>query len=267
MPIITISRGSYSHGKTVAEKLCAKLGYDCVSREIILKASEQFNTPEIKLVRAVHDAPSILERFTYGKEKYIAYFREALLHHLLQDNVIYHGLAGQFFVKGISHALKVRIIADIRDRVALEMRHLQAGSQEEATKLLIRDDEQRRRWSQHLYGIDTLEPILYDLVIHIGRVGVDEAVEIIAETAAMPCFQATEESKKQMLLLYEAARVQSVLVKDIPSAKVEVENGQLVVSTKGHGDFLGDDRKLIAKTEEIIDEDGIVKVNVRLKNR
>ena len=31
MPVITISRGSYSHGKEVAEKLCARLGYKCVS--------------------------------------------------------------------------------------------------------------------------------------------------------------------------------------------------------------------------------------------
>jgi hypothetical protein len=55
MPVITISRGSYSHGREVAEKLCARLGYRCLSREIILKASEHFNTPEIELTKAIHD--------------------------------------------------------------------------------------------------------------------------------------------------------------------------------------------------------------------
>lgn len=72
MSIITISRGSYSRGKEVAEKVAAALGYECISREVLLEASEQFNIPEIKLVRAIHDAPSILERFTYGKERYVA---------------------------------------------------------------------------------------------------------------------------------------------------------------------------------------------------
>ena len=67
MSIITISRGSYSRGKEVAEKVAAALGYECISRDILLEASDQFNIPEIKLVRAIHDAPSILERFTYGK--------------------------------------------------------------------------------------------------------------------------------------------------------------------------------------------------------
>ena len=134
-------------------------------------------------------------------------------------------------------------------------------------KLLVRDDEQRRRWSQYLYGIDTLEPSLYDMVIHIGKIDIDEAVEIIAKTAAMPCFQATDESRKQIDLLYKAARAQAVLAQDIPSASVDVERGELVVSFKGHGDFMGEDRKLIAKIEENIDEKGNVRVNVRLTNR
>jgi hypothetical protein len=64
MSIVTISRGTYTRGKEIAEKLAAKLGYECLSREILLEASEQFNIPEIKLVRAIHNAPSILERFT-----------------------------------------------------------------------------------------------------------------------------------------------------------------------------------------------------------
>ena len=63
----------------MAEKLAAKLGYDCISREILLAASQEFNIPEIKLVRAIEDAPKILERFTSDKKKYVAYIRAALL--------------------------------------------------------------------------------------------------------------------------------------------------------------------------------------------
>ncbi|MEJ2224653.1 MAG: cytidylate kinase family protein, partial [Syntrophobacterales bacterium] len=75
MAIITISRGSYSRGKEVAEKVAARLGYECISRDVLLEASEQFHIPEIKLVRAIHDAPSILERFTHGKERYVSYIK------------------------------------------------------------------------------------------------------------------------------------------------------------------------------------------------
>ena len=36
MSIITISRGCYSRGKEVGEKLAQALGYECTSREILL---------------------------------------------------------------------------------------------------------------------------------------------------------------------------------------------------------------------------------------
>jgi len=62
MPIITISRGSYSKGKAVAEKAAQSLGYECISRDIILEASKEFDVPEIKLIRAIHDAPGVLDR-------------------------------------------------------------------------------------------------------------------------------------------------------------------------------------------------------------
>lgn len=202
MPIITISRGSYSHGMEVAKKLCARLGYVCVSREVILKASEHFNIPEIKLVRALHDAPSVLDRFVHGKERYVAYFREALLHYLLKDNIVYHGLAGHFFVPGISHAIKVRIIADIEDRIKVEKGRLHTISDEEALKTLEKDDEERRRWSRRLYGIDTSDPSLYDLVIHMSPMNTDDAVEIIVQAARQPCFQTTPESIKAMETLF-----------------------------------------------------------------
>src|SRR5271157_4829439 len=140
MAIITISRGSYSKGKEVGEKVAQKLGYQCYAREVILEASKEFNIPEIKLVKAIHDAPSILERFSYGKEKFIAYFQAALLKCLRRDNVVYHGLAGHFYVRGVSHVLKVRIIADMKDRIQIVMDREKISSYESALALLKKDD-------------------------------------------------------------------------------------------------------------------------------
>ncbi len=65
MAIVTISRGSYSKGREIAEGVAKRLRYECVSRDVLLEASEQFNVPEIKLVRALHDTPNTLERFIH----------------------------------------------------------------------------------------------------------------------------------------------------------------------------------------------------------
>ena len=139
MSIITISRGSYSKGKEIAEKVALELNYECIARKVLLEAKEEFNVPEIKLIRAIHDAPSILSRLSYGKEKYISFIQAEILNHFKKDNVVYHGLAGHFFVKGISHVLKVRIIADMEDRVRLEMER-EGIPRDKALHILQKDD-------------------------------------------------------------------------------------------------------------------------------
>ncbi len=231
MSIITISRGSYSKGKEVAEKVAQKLGYQCISRDVILEASEEFNVPEIKLVRAIHDAPSILNSFSYEKEKYIAYIQVALLRYFNKDNVVYHGLAGHFFVKEISHVLKARIIADIQDRVKLEMAK-EGISREEAIEILKRDDEERRKWSQGLYGIDTHDSSLYDLVLHIHKITVDDAVDIICHTTGLKHFQTTPDSKRAMDDLLLAVEVKTALMEKKVGSEVSAQDGVVLVKTE-----------------------------------
>ncbi len=228
MSIITISRGSYSHGREVAEKVAQKIGYQCVSREILLEASEQFHIPEIKLVRAIHDAPSVFDRFTYGKERYIAYIRAALLKCMQKDNVVYHGLAGHFFLQEIPHVLKVRVIADLEDRVKEEMKR-EGISAEEARYILRKDDDERRKWGLQLYGYDTRDSSLYDLVVHIKRKKVDDAVGLILYAARMPCFQTTPESQKIINDLTLAAEVKAALVNQFPTSGVTAKDGSVFV--------------------------------------
>jgi cytidylate kinase len=219
MAIITISRGSYSKGKEVAEKVAARLGYDCVSREVLVEASDRFNIPEIKLVRALHDAPSVLERFTYGKERYLTYFEASFLEHVHRGNVVYHGLAGHFYLRGISHVLKVRILADIEDRVRLEMER-EKISKDEALYVLKKDDHERRQWSLRLFGVDTWDPNLYDLIIHIRKITVDDAVDIVCHTVGLDHFRITQESQRALDNLLLAAEVKAQLIEVCPGVRV-----------------------------------------------
>jgi len=78
MAIITISRGSYSRGKEVAEALAAKLDYECVSRDILLETCQEFSIPEIRLVKALHDAPSAAKNSLYLK---YAWSKLSMMHH------------------------------------------------------------------------------------------------------------------------------------------------------------------------------------------
>ncbi len=248
MAIITISRGSYSNGKAVAEKVAQKLGYQCYAREVILEASKEFNIPELKLVKAVHDAPSILERFSYGKEKFIAYFQAALLRHLQRDNVVYHGLAGHFYVKGVSHVLKVRIIADMKDRIQIVMDR-EKISYESAQALIKKDDLERSKWSRHLYGIETSDPILYDLVILVRKMTVDDAAEVICHAAGLETFKTTFESQKAMEDLVLASEVETTLIEIKPDIEVFVRDGIVTLGTSAQ---ILKDPDLVRELERIV---------------
>ena len=224
MSIITISRGSYSRGREVAEKLAQKLGYECISRDILLEASDEFNIPEIRLIRALHDAPTVLERFHYGKERYLSYLKSALLQHVQKDNVVYHGLAGQFLLKDIPHVIKIRIIADMEDRVQEEMKR-ENISAEKALYILKKDDEERRKWALQVYGTDTWDSRLYDMVFRVKSLSVDDIVGILAQTAQLQTFQVSEKSRKMVDDLALACKVQARIVQIAPSITVTANDG------------------------------------------
>ncbi len=262
MSIITISRGSYSRGKEVAEKLARQLNYECIYRDILLEASNLFHIPEIKLVRAIHDAPSILDRFSNGKEQYVSYIRYALLHYIQKDKVVYHGLAGHFFLQDIPHVLKVRIIADMEDRVKEEMKR-ENISAEEARLILKKDDDERRKWGLSLYGADTRDSRFYDIVLNIKNMSVDNAVELILQAVQLPCFQTTPESQKILDDMVLTSRLQEALVHQFPNVEVAVKKDGVFVSVTGH---LNQKAEITRRIEDIIHKtaDGVGNIDVHV---
>ena len=230
MAIITISRGSYSRGKEIAEKVAAKLDYECISRDLLLEVSKEHNIPELKLVHAIHDAPGILERLNRKEEKYIAFIKSALLNHLKKDNVVYHGLAGHFFVKDVPHALKVRVLADMEDRVGLEMERKGIDA-DKARRILEKDDEERRKWSERLYGIDTADPSLYDLVVHIKQLQVDDTVDMICDCVSKEQFKTTPESQRLIEDLALSAALEKALIDVWTDITVCVDNRTAFIET------------------------------------
>lgn len=247
MAIITISRGSYSRGKEVAEALAKRLGYSCVSRDILLETCEEFSIPEIKLVKALRDTPSILERFSHGKERYMSYFHAAFLNHMAKDNVVYHGLAGHFFLQDIAHAFKVRIIANMEDRVREEMKR-ENCSAEEARYMLKKDDNERNKWSLALYGKDTFNCNLYDMVLHIDTMTVEDVVDVLTAMVEKGRFDATPESLARLKEKTLVANIHAKIVSIAPRATVDVLDG---VATLGNlNGSLQNDGELRRKTAD-----------------
>lgn len=258
MTVITISRGSFSKGKEVAEKVSRRLGYRSVSHEVILDASKRFQVPPNRLAKAIHDPPSLFERFFSEKQKYIAYVAARALARFKDDNIVYYGFAGQFFASHVSpmtakilayfkndgvayegfasqyyartipHLFKVRMVANWEDRIRLLMER-ESLSRKQALYALEREDRGRNAWSRHFYGVENTDLSLYDLAIHIDKLTVDDVVDIICDTAAKPLYQTTPESRQAMEDLALAAGIKADIFDDYPGCEVVAEGTSVEV--------------------------------------
>lgn len=231
MATVSISGGLSNQSALLAEQLAERLSHHLLSREVLIEASAQFNLQELKLKRAIENAPSILDRFFYGKEKYVAYIRETILSRLTPGDVIYNGLAGHFFLQGIPHILKIQVISDLEDRIQEEV-NLHQISRSAAKKLIEKDDEERRRWGLHLYGLDTKDPSLYDLVINLSSISIKEAVDIICQTLKLPRFQSNRTSEQVLANKLMEASIFSILAGKHPHAIIHVTDGIAYVTVK-----------------------------------
>ncbi len=234
MAIISISRGLCSLGEEIAENVADKLGYMCLARKVVLDAAKGFNIPSETLSQAIEDPPSFLERLTGGKARYIVYIRAALLERLAEDNVVYHGLAGHFFTQDIKHVLKVRVEADLEDRVALLMAR-DGVTQKEALRTIEQHDQTRQQWGLSLYDIDPEDQSLYDAIVHVGKMGTEAAVDMICGLVDREPFRTTAESQSAMVDLSLSANITAQLVdmEHEPSAfEVTAQDGVVSVHLK-----------------------------------
>jgi cytidylate kinase len=163
----------------------------------LIEASNEFDIPEVKLIQALEDPPSFFERFTKMKKIYIDYIQAALINNLKSDNIVYHGLAGHFFVKDIPHVLKVRIIADMEYRIKFVMERDKL-TRNKAIEFLKKIDNSRREWGQHLYKLNIEDPIHYDIVINTEIMSSEVAANTICEMVTLEKFQTTPASQNKM---------------------------------------------------------------------
>jgi cytidylate kinase len=229
-----ISADSYSKGEEVAKKVSEKIGYQYLGREAILSAATEFGVSESKLARVLKDTPSLRDMLSDRRQQYIAYIEATLTKLMLQDNIVYHGLAGLPFIQGISHVLKVHIIANLEDRIRLEMK--QDGiSEEKARKKILREDEHWKKWTKAVYGIDIANPHLYDLIINVGHIedkDAEDAIETIVSTVKHKKFQPMTYSLECMNNSALSCRIRAALIDIDPKIEVKSDKGSVFIYTK-----------------------------------
>lgn len=224
MSVITISRGSFSGGKMLAESLAEALQYRCIDRDVIVeRATAGSGASHDELRRALDKPPTILERFQHKRYIYLAVIQAALAEEVQDGRVVYHGHAGHLLLRGGGPVFCVRIIAPMEFRISMAQQRL-GLSRREVIEYIDKVDEERKRWARFLYGIDWTDASLYDLVVNLAHVDLDYACDIIASAIRrQKCFQFDDECRAAMRDLAVASRVRANLALHPPTSSLELE--------------------------------------------
>lgn len=236
MSVVTISRGTMSGGKMIAEQLAAELGFRCVDRDVVVEKAAASGISQDELRDALLKPPTFLERFQHKRYLYLTLIQAALAEEVKTGKVVYHGNAGHLLLKGGGPVFRVRIIAPMEFRIAMTEQRLKLD-RDEAIAYIQKMDEHRRKWTQYLYGVDWTDPSLYDMVINLENITVSDAVDSIAHIVRkQACFHFDDKCRSMMEDLALACRVKAKLALDEATRHLEFDvtarEGRVAISGK-----------------------------------
>jgi len=213
MQIICVSRGSQGQGEDFAKALAAKLDYECLSREELLEEATRRRIPIGKLETAIIKPHIFTERLAHELEHYKALATSILCEKALNGNIVYHGRTGHLLLPGISHILKLRVVSEMESRINYVMTKLQLP-REKAKRYLEQIDDDRRKWVKTFYSIEWDVYFLYDMVLNLSYMNINNAASAICNLAQLPEFQASPASIKALKDLYLASQAKLLLFSD-----------------------------------------------------
>jgi cytidylate kinase len=258
MAIITISRGSFSGGKMLAECLARRLNYHCIDRDVVAQHASFRGISPHDLLAALDTPPtSALYTLNHRKYIYLVLIQAAIAEEMSSGNAVYHGLVGHRLFPEDFPALRLRVIAPPEYRIRAARERLQCG-QAEAIAYIEKMDDQRSKWTRYLYGVDWEDPSLYDFVVNLQRFGVEQACQLIGTMIEKNVFELAPKHQAALEDFVLGTRVRGALARDPLTSNLEVE----VQSAGGEITIKGD---LCDENEEVervaAAVPGVLKVN------
>jgi cytidylate kinase len=239
MQIICISRGSQSHGEEFAKLLASKLGYECLCREHLLEEATKRRIPIGKLETAIIKPHTFTEKLAIELEHYKALATSLLCEKALQGSIVYQGRTGHLLLPGIDHILKLRVVSEMEQRIQYVMQRLQLP-RDKAKRYIEQVDDDRRRWVKTFYNVEWDVYTLYDMILNLSHVNINNAASAICNMAQLPEFQATPASTNALKDLYLASRAKLLLFSDRRTkelnVKIKAGSGVLHITYPGQQD-------------------------------
>ncbi len=197
MAIITISRQFGAGGITLGNMIARSLGYTFADNNIIQRIAEKANVSTNWVESFEKEAGSTLSRIVssmvsrplldrvladergYLDEKIYLDELDLIFTQLAEEgNVVILGRGGQYILKDHPDAIHILLVDSLESRIQFMMKHYDLP-RKKAERTIENEDTRRFNLYQRLGKSDFENPLLYDTVLNMGRIGLESALEMV----------------------------------------------------------------------------------------
>ena len=205
--VLTISREFGSGGREIGRAVAQQLGYVYVDRETLLADIRRDGPKWEQWAKDLDEhCPTVWEKYDWSFRGFAALVQWHLLEYAVRGGAVIMGRGGNFVLKGVPQAYRIRVTAPLEARVDRVVKR-EGMDRETARWLCEKTDSERACFLHAIYGGRWDDPEEYDRVLTVTGQSVDNEVKTVIEALAR-C-TATEGVQQVLRLRVAAARVRA----------------------------------------------------------
>jgi cytidylate kinase len=184
-PYLTISRDAGAGASELAQQVGQLLGWQVLDRELLDYMAKQYQVPKA-MVSWVDETTSSWLVDTFGKwldrrlvtvSEYLMHLGQIVLLAAQSQSTIFVGRGAQFFLPRDA-GLVIRLVAPLEQQLNRVMQR-EGMDKTQARRYLEQTDRTRRAFIRENFHCDVTDPNLYDLVLNLEYLSLEEASELI----------------------------------------------------------------------------------------
>lgn len=221
MPMLAMTREMGSLGTFIGQEVARRLGYTFTRHEIIAEAAQMYDAAEESLVGTVEAKPGVWDGLSEIARRHFAFIAAEVFEAALKDNVVIMGRWSTLLLRGVDHALRVRVCAPMDLRVQRIVERLGVTAEDARVQIQKSDRAVRARIRQ-FFEVEWGDPLLYDLTLSTDRFTVESGAGLLCHLMARPEWQATEASRAVLQDKAQAARIRAALKANPDTARLNI---------------------------------------------
>lgn len=185
-PYLAISRDTGAGASELGQRLGQRLGWEVLNKEMLERMADRYHLDK-SMVEVVDEAPASWMLEVFGKwisqrvvtqSEFISRLGKVVMTAAREGSTIFVGRGAQYFLPR-ERGLAVQLIAPLKMRLERVMRR-EGLDADAARRYLQQKDRERREFVRRNFGCEVTDQRLYDLVVNLEHLAMDDAVDFIA---------------------------------------------------------------------------------------